>query len=58
MPEDRFESFGPLFQATLRAGFLDLARQNPGRCLVIDGNAAPDAVAAAIADHAMARLAR
>lgn len=46
MPEDRFESFGPLFQARLRAGFLDLAARNPDRFRVIDG-ARPQAEVAA-----------
>ncbi len=36
--EDRFEDFGAAFQEKLRAGFLELAREQPGRCRVIDGN--------------------
>jgi dTMP kinase len=47
--EDRFEDFGLEFQQALRAGFLDLARENPGRCRLIDGNRAIETVAADIA---------
>ncbi len=36
--EDRFEDMGLQFQKDLRAGFLDLAKQNPNRCKVIDGS--------------------
>lgn len=36
--EDRFEDMGLEFQKRLRAGFLKLAKQNPNRCHVIDGN--------------------
>ncbi|MCR9088255.1 MAG: dTMP kinase [Rhodobacteraceae bacterium] len=46
--EDRFESFGLSFQEKLRAGFLDLARQAPDRCRLIDGDRAEAAVAADI----------
>ena len=34
-PEDRFERFGPDFQARLRAGFLALAAEFPARCRVV-----------------------
>jgi dTMP kinase len=47
--EDRFEEFGPEFQERLREGFLALARANPGRCVLIDGNRPEDDVAADIA---------
>ena len=36
--EDRFESLGADFQHRLRAGFLALAHENPGRVRLIDGN--------------------
>lgn len=36
--EDRFEDMGLEFQQALRTGFLDLAKQDPGRWRVIDGN--------------------
>lgn len=42
--EDRFEDFGLDFQEKLRAGFLKLAKEYPNRCIIIDGNRAPDAV--------------
>ncbi len=35
--EDRFEDMGADFQRRLRTGFLDLARDFPDRCHVIDG---------------------
>ncbi|MBZ0128367.1 MAG: dTMP kinase [Rhodobacteraceae bacterium] len=47
--EDRFEDFGLGFQQALRAGFLALADEYPGRCHLIDGNRPADAVAADIA---------
>ena len=53
--EDRFEDFGLPFQETLRAGFLEIAQENPARCLLIDGNRAPEAVAADIAAQYAAR---
>lgn len=43
--EDRFEELGAAFQARLRAGFLALAAEHPGRCRVIDGHRDPDDVA-------------
>lgn len=43
--EDRFEEFGAGFQHRLRAGFLQLARDFPDRCHLIDGNRDPDTVA-------------
>jgi dTMP kinase len=42
--EDRFEDMGLTFQKRLRAGFLELAAENPKRCHVIDGNQSMDAV--------------
>ena len=53
--EDRFEDFGLGFQETLRHGFLQLARDTPGRCVVIDGNRDPQAVAAEIAGQLATR---
>ena len=49
--EDRFEDMGLAFQETLRHGFLALAKAHPTRCVLIDGNRAPAAVAAQIAAH-------
>ncbi|EYD71104.1 dTMP kinase [Limimaricola hongkongensis] len=53
--EDRFEDMGLGFQQTLRAGFLDLAAAAPDRFRVIDGDRAPEAVAAEIAAIALPR---
>ncbi|NOX74466.1 MAG: dTMP kinase [Alphaproteobacteria bacterium] len=49
--EDRFEEFGLDFQHALRAGFLDLARKNPDRCILIDGNRPIETVAKDIANR-------
>ncbi|SEN01662.1 dTMP kinase [Palleronia pelagia] len=43
--EERFESFGAEMQARMRAGFLALAKEAPGRFRVIDGDRAAEAVA-------------
>ncbi|MCT8329587.1 dTMP kinase [Albidovulum sediminis] len=55
--EERFEDFGEGLQARMRAGFLALAREFPGRCRVIDGDRPPAAVAAEIAAIAQKSLA-
>ena len=47
--EDRFEEFGLGFQETLRHGFLALAKAHPNRCVLIDGNREPEAIASEIA---------
>lgn len=47
--EERFEDFGLGLQEQLRDGFLALAREFPGRCRVIDGARAAEAVADDIA---------
>ena len=49
--EDRFEDFGLAFQETLRHGFLSLAKTYAKRCIVIDGNRDPAAIASEIAVH-------
>lgn len=49
--EDRFEDMGLAFQETLRHGFLALSKANPQRCILIDGNREPSAIAAEIAVH-------
>jgi len=54
--EDRFEDFGLSFQQTLRAGFLQLAQNNPDRCIVIDGNRAAEEVSSEIANLYAARI--
>jgi dTMP kinase len=55
--EDRFEDMGGVFQERLRAGFLALAAEAPGRVRLIDGDRDADAVAADIAAITAARLA-
>ena len=44
----RFESKGLAFHERLRAGYLEIARREPERCVVIDADAGIDAVTAAI----------
>jgi len=46
--KDRFESEDIEFHIQLREAFLDLAREEPNRCVVIDASQAPDVVAARI----------
>lgn len=55
--EDRFEDMGGAFQERLRAGFLALAAEAPGRVRLIDGDRDADAVASDIAAITAARLA-
>ena len=44
----RYERLGPAFHERLRAGFLALAQAEPQRCVVIDANIDPGAVASRI----------
>lgn len=46
--EDRYERMGTAFHERLRAGFLDIAAREPGRCVVVDAGAPPDEVEARI----------
>jgi dTMP kinase len=53
---DRFEGRELSFHETLRRGFLDLAKKDPRRCVVIDGSGSEDAVAErvyAVAERAL-----
>nr|WP_240476739.1 dTMP kinase [Geminicoccus roseus] len=50
----RFEAKGRAFHEQVRAGFLAIARQEPGRVRVVDAAAEPGAVATAIAGHVLA----
>lgn len=52
----RFESKGLAFHERLRAGFLEIARQEPHRCVVIDADADIDAVTDAITDVVTQRV--
>lgn len=53
----RFESKGLDFHQRLRAGYLEIARQEPERCVVINADAGLDDVTAAIAEAVAQRLA-
>jgi len=52
----RFESKGLAFHERLRAGYLEIARREPERCVVIDADADMDAVTAAILNAVDKRL--
>ena len=54
--ETRFESMDREFHERLRQGFLDIARQEPKRCLVIDATGGVDAVQQAVRAAVHARL--
>lgn len=53
----RFESKGLAFHERLRAGYLEIARREPERCVVIDADAELDAVTTAIQHAVDKRLA-
>ncbi len=55
--DERFEGFGEDLQQKMRAGFLDLAREFPDRCVVIDGDRPAEAVADAVEALVQGRLA-
>jgi dTMP kinase len=54
--EDRFERMDIAFHERLRTGFLDIARNDPGRCAVIDADNQPDIVGAEIWKTVKTRL--
>lgn len=54
--ETRYESLPVDFHARVRSGFLEIARQYPERCSVIDATGDVDATAAAIARTVAERL--
>ena len=49
--EDRFEDMGLDFQHRLRSGFKALAKEEPSRCVLIDGDRALDDVARDVLSH-------
>lgn len=53
----RFESKGLAFHERLRAGFLEIARREPERCVVIDASATPEVVFEAVIATVTRRLA-
>ena len=54
--EDRFEDFGLGFQRKLHDGFRALANEAPGRCVLIDANRTPEAIATDITAAVAKRL--
>ncbi len=54
--EDRYERMGADFHRRLRDGFLDIARREPERCVVIDAARPIDAVQADVRGAVMSRL--
>ena len=54
--EERFERKGQAFHERLRQGFLEIARAEPRRCVVVDAIAPPDEVAAQIWSAVSGRL--
>jgi dTMP kinase len=54
--EDRYERMRPAFHRRLREGFLDIARLDPGRCVVIDADRSIEAVRQAVVDAVNERL--
>jgi dTMP kinase len=55
--EDRYERKGLAFHQALRGGFLDIARADPGRCVVIDAAAGIDVIHIEILAHIESRAA-
>lgn len=55
--EDRFERIGGGFHERLRQGFLEIAKRDTDRCVVIDATRSVEEIAADIATHARERLA-
>lgn len=54
--ETRYESLPAAFHERVRAGFLDIAAADPGRCIVIDATRDVETIAAAIAEAVGERL--
>lgn len=54
--ENRYERMGPSFHERLRAGFLEIARAEPGRCFVIPAAGDIDSIRNAIEQAVEARL--
>lgn len=53
---NRYDTAALSYHEALRAGFLAAARQEPGRCVVIDGARSPDSVADDVWSAVMQRL--
>lgn len=54
--ENRYERMGGAFHERLRLAFLDIAAGDPQRCVVVDADDGPDAVAGSIAAVVAERL--
>ena len=54
--ESRFEAKGLEFHTTLRDAFLDIARREPGRCVVLDASGAKEEIAEAVWRQVASRL--
>ncbi|MFZ5784045.1 MAG: dTMP kinase [Pseudomonadota bacterium] len=54
--ETRYESLPVDFHDRVRAGFREIAAQDPGRCVLIDATGSIEAIAAAVARSAEERL--
>jgi dTMP kinase len=54
--ENRFEAKGPAFHEKVRAGFVDLAHADTGRCVIIDASRSEDAIADDVLQLVLARL--
>ncbi len=55
--DERFEGFGEDLQQKMRVGFLDLAKEFPDRCVVVNGDRPISDVAEEVEAIATARLA-
>ena len=53
---DRYEREDPTFHARVKAGFLAIAAAEPHRCAIVDADASPEEVHAAILDIVRLRL--
>ena len=54
--KDRYARMGEEFHRTVRDAFLDIAKREPGRCVVIDASQPIEAVSGAIARAVQQRL--
>ena len=54
--EDRFERLGLEFHEKMRQGYLEIARKEPERCVVINAARSIDEIAADLQDHVLKRL--
>ncbi len=55
-PEDKFERLGLEFHERMRQGYLEIAKRDPDRCIVIDATQSLDDVTADLQRHILERL--